>query len=402
MVVVLAFAVTLLLAVLVSALAHRSVLSTAVLFLLAGLVLGSGVLNVVRVGPDDPLVSTFAELALFSVLFTDGMRVTAGDLRSATLPGRALAVGLPITLLLTATLARFVAGLPWTEAFLLGAVLSPTDPVFAAAIVGRDEVPYRLRRLLNVESGLNDGLALPVVVVLLAVVAGGPVNGGRLAAELAGGIAIGIAIPAAAIRLERLPILGAASLYEPLTAFALGLIVLSVTAITHTNEFLAAFAAGITIATLSPGMRAAFHQFGELIAELLKLAALLVFGALISLSFLREIPPAGYVFAVLALVAVRPLALAVALFRSRLDRREWAAAAWFGPKGFASVVYGLLILESGVRDADRLFHLTAIVIALSILAHASTDVVVARWFLTGEEEPDTLPDTPEGVAPSEP
>jgi len=139
MVVVLAFAATLLVAVLVSALAHRSVLSTAVLFLLAGLVLGSGGLNVVRVRPESPLVSTFAELALFSVLFTDGMRVTTDDLRSAALPGRALALGLPITLLLTAALAHFVARQNWSESLLLGAVLSLTDPVFAAAIVGRDE-----------------------------------------------------------------------------------------------------------------------------------------------------------------------------------------------------------------------------------------------------------------------
>lgn len=189
-------------------------------------------------------------------------------------------MGLPITLLLTALLARFVAGLPWTEALLLGAVLSPTDPVFAAAIVGRHEVPDRLRHLLNVESGLNDGLALPVVVVLLAVVAAGPVHGGRLAAELAGGVGLGIAIPWAAIRLERLPRLGAASLYEPLTAFAVGLLVLSAASLTNANEFLAAFAGGVTVATLSPGMRDAFHQFGELIAELLKLAALLRFGAL--------------------------------------------------------------------------------------------------------------------------
>lgn len=367
-------------------------MSTAVLFLLAGLLLGPGVLDVVQVRAEDPLVSTFAKLALFSVLFTDGMRVTANELRSATLPGRALAMGLPITLLLTAALAHFVARVHWTESLLLGAVLSPTDPVFAAAIVGRDEVPYRLRRLLNVESGLNDGLALPVVVVLLAVVAGGQVHGARLAAELAGGVALGIAIPWIAIRLERLPVLGAASLYQPLNAFALGLIVLSVASISHANEFLAAFAAGITIATLSPPMRAAFHEFGDLIAELLKLAALLLFGALVSPAFLSEIPLTGYAFAVIALVVVRPVALAVALFRAGLDRREWLAAAWFGPKGFASVVYGLLILESGVDDADRLFHLVALVIALSILAlsilaHASTDVLVARWFLPPVNEP---------------
>ena len=133
----LVFAMTLLAAVLVSDLADRSVLSTAVLFLLAGVVAGDGVLGAVSLRPDDPAVAMLAELALFSVLFTDGMRVGLSDLASAwQLPGRALLLGLPLTLLGTAFLAHWVAGLPWAESFLIGAVLSPTDPVFAAAIVG--------------------------------------------------------------------------------------------------------------------------------------------------------------------------------------------------------------------------------------------------------------------------
>lgn len=109
-----------------------------------------------------------AELALFSVLFTDGQRIGVRDLTLAwKLPGRALLLGMPLTFLVTGVLAVVVAGLPWPEALLVAAVLAPTDPVFAAAIVGREEVPGRMRHLLNVESGLNDGLALPVVLVLL-------------------------------------------------------------------------------------------------------------------------------------------------------------------------------------------------------------------------------------------
>ena len=161
MVAVLAFGIVLLLAVLVSDLAHRSVLSTAVLFLVAGFVLGPGMAGVIALSPDHPVVTTFAELALFTVLFTDGMRTSIRDLAAAwSLPGRALLFGMPLTLLCTAAAAHWVVSIPWPESLLMGAVLSPTDPVFAAAIVGREEVPERLRRLLNVESGLNDGLAL--------------------------------------------------------------------------------------------------------------------------------------------------------------------------------------------------------------------------------------------------
>ncbi|HEY0699137.1 MAG TPA: cation:proton antiporter, partial [Micromonospora sp.] len=137
-----AFAAVLLLAVLLSSLAHRTILSTAVLFLAAGFVLGSEATGVLDVTPGSPIVASLAELALFAVLFTDGMRVGWADLRSAwRLPGRALGWGLPLTLLVTALLAHFVAGLDWPESLLLGAILAPTDPVFAAALVGNDRVP---------------------------------------------------------------------------------------------------------------------------------------------------------------------------------------------------------------------------------------------------------------------
>ncbi|WP_344192526.1 cation:proton antiporter, partial [Acrocarpospora corrugata] len=157
-----AFAVVLLLAVLLSSLANRTILSTAALFLVAGFVLGDGALGLVSLTPADEIVAVLAELALFAVLFSDGMRVGWRDLREAwRLPGRALGWGLPLTLLVTAAGAHYLVGLGWAQALLVGAILAPTDPVFAAALVGNDKVPPRLRQLLNVESGVNDGLALP-------------------------------------------------------------------------------------------------------------------------------------------------------------------------------------------------------------------------------------------------
>jgi NhaP-type Na+/H+ or K+/H+ antiporter len=386
----LCFAALLLVGVLVSELAHRTILSTAVLFLAGGFVLGSGVTDVLVIQPGDAVVTTLAELALFSVLFTDGMRVGLDDLRKAwQLPGRALLLGLPLTLLVTAALAHFVVGLPWVESLLIGAVLAPTDPVFAAAIVGREEGPRRLRHILNVESGVNDGLALPVVLVLLAA-AGGEVAGGWvLAEELALGLAVGVVVPWVVLRLESLPFLAATKNLEPLLVVSIGLLVLSICLATHANLFLGAFAAGVTVATTNPAFRHEFEQFGELVSELLKLAAILVFGALITPQFLfEEISVLGWAFAVAALVLARPLALLVALWRSSMGTRERAAAMWFGPKGFASVVYGLIVLESGIELSDKLYHLVALVIVLSILAHSSTDVVVAKQLSSTDTAPE--------------
>lgn len=382
MTLLLVFAVVLLLAVLVSALANRTILSTAVLFLCAGFVAGDGVLGIVRIAPDAPVVSQLAELALFAVLFTDGMRVGWSDLRSAwRLPGRALGWGLPLTLLVTALFARYVAGLGWPESLLIGAILAPTDPVFAAALVGNDKVPGRLRHLLNVESGVNDGLALPFVVVLLAVTAGsGSLHLGTLAWELGLGVAIGVAVPWLAIRLEQTRLFAVSSAYLPLNAVAIGLLVLALGKVSHGNLFLAAFAAGITVATVGKAQREAFEHFGELIAEVFKLAALLVFGALLTPAFFGDIPWQGWLFAILALVVARPAALLVSFLGAKLGAREQFAAMWFGPKGFASVVYGLLVLASGISAADTIFHLVALTIVLSIIAHSSTDILVARTF----------------------
>lgn len=376
MVVLVAFAVTLLAAVLVSAYAQRSVLSTAVMFLAAGFLLGA--FDVGGALEDTETVRIIAELALFSVLFTDGMRIGARQVANAwRLPGRALLFGMPLTLLGTAALAMALTELGWLESLLLGAALAPTDPVFASALLGREEINPRLRNLLNVESGVNDGLALPVVILLLTL-AGGEGEVTAAITEVPLGIAIGVAVPWLAIKLEGLSYLKASTPYEPLGGFAIGVLVLALSLASHANLFLAAFAAGMTVATMSDVTVQRFHQFGELVTELLKLGALLLFGLVIDPTFLAEIPLPGYIFALLALILVRPTALTIALTGDDLPRYDKAAAAWFGPKGFASVVYGLLILESGIESADRLYHLIAIVVAASIVAHSSTDALVAR------------------------
>ncbi|MEU8176460.1 cation:proton antiporter [Microbispora hainanensis] len=384
-----AFAGVLLLAVLLSSLANRTILSTAALFLVAGFVLGDGVLGVMPIAPDDEIVGTLAELALFAVLFTDGMRVGWNELREAwKLPGRALGWGLPLTLLVTAVGAHYLVGLGWIESLLIGAILSPTDPVFAAALVGNEKVPPRLRRLLNVESGVNDGLALPFVMVFLAVAAGShDLHLGELALELAVGVLIGVAVPWLAIKLERTRWFSASTAYEPLNALAIGLLVLALGKATHGNLFLAAFCAGITVATFGERQRESFEHFGELIAELFKLAALLVFGALISPALLGSVGWAGWVFAILALVVARPVAIWVSFLGAHLGLREQAATAWFGPKGFASVVYGLIVLGSGIAAAQQVFQLVAVTIVASILLHSSTDILVARWFDDERETP---------------
>ena len=379
--VVLVFAVALLAATLVSELASRSVLSTAVLFLCAGAITGPLGFDWVRLQPEDRAVETLVDVALFSVLFTDGMQLGVRKLAEAwRLPGRALLLGMPLSFVATAVLAHWLTGLHWPESFLLGAVLAPTDPVFAGAIVGREEVPERLRHLLNVESGLNDGLALPVVLGLLAFAGGGEVQAPALLIEVLIGLGIGIAVPWLVLKLAASRPFNVHEIYEPLLAFAIALLVFALTSLAGGNAFLAAFSAGVTVATVSDKASSDFKRFGAVVAELTKLAALLVFGAMLTPSTFADFDTGAWLFVPLALLLPRPAGVLPALIGSPLDRRETLAAAWFGPKGFASVAYALLLRKSGLEQRDYLFHLIAAVITLSIVAHASTDVVIARWF----------------------
>ncbi|MEZ5652006.1 MAG: cation:proton antiporter [Burkholderiaceae bacterium] len=391
------FALVLFAAVLASRLAASTAASVSVLFIVAGMLLGKGGMGWIPLAAGDSQVQHLATAALVAVLFTDGMRAGVREVRKAWhLPGRALLFGLPLTLLILATLAHYLTGLPWLLALLLAAILTPTDPVFAAAIVGRDEVHPPLRRLLNVESGINDGLTLPVVLVLMGMLGADEEPLPALLLDVAAGAVIGLTIPwiAGKIRPRRLRL---AEQAEPLYGLSLAIATFALAGLLGANEFLAAFFAGATFASVDEDLAARFHLFAEQLSELLKLAALLTFGALMSPSSLFSLEPAEYAFCAAALLIARPFGLLPALVGSKLDMRHRLAAAWFGPKGFASLIYAIMVLHSEVPEAGRLFHIAAVVVVLSIVAHSSSDVPLARWL----NNPNPAKDEP-GPAKGEP
>lgn len=377
MALLLAYAITLVVAVLISGLAEETILSVSVLFLVCGFLLGSGLFGTVpAINPR--VLRALAEIALFSVLFTDGMRI--GGLRTLarywSLPARALFIGMPLTIAGIALLAHYMTALPWKLAFLVGAALSPTDPVFVSAIFRFESIPQTVKRLLNVESGLNDGLSLSMVIVLLAY-AGLRGPGFNSLTGMPLGLAIGFGIPLAGILLEKTRFFRAAGLFHPLNAFALGLLVFAVSYVTGANLFLAAFGAGISVATFGPSFSRSFQEFGELVTELLKLAALLVFGVAIAPQFFRPLPLIEYAFIFLAVFVVRLFAIWISMFGSTLTRRQTLLTGWFGPKGFASVVYGILMFDAGL---NHVAHLIGLAVTASIVVYSSTDILIGKWF----------------------
>jgi NhaP-type Na+/H+ or K+/H+ antiporter len=391
----------LLISVSLSGLAARTVLSTALLFLVGGALLGPGGFGVVNYTAEDAIVAVLADIALFTVLFTDGQRASVPALREGwRLSGRALGLGMPLAMIGIAVPAHYLVGLDWPTAFLLGAILSPTDPVFASALVGRSDIPMRLRRLLNVESGLNDGLALPFVLIFLALAKHEDSHLGMVLLELLLGLIIGVGVAALVALAWRSKILTIEPRLQPLGPVAIAIVVYALCHLTHANPYLAAFAAGSALATMDHVAAETFEPFGDLLSELTKFAALLLFGALITPDRLSHLGWQGWLLAILAIVVVRPASMLLSLIKTGMPRAEKLTAAWFGPKGFASVVYGLLVLQAGIPNGDKLFDLIAVTIALSIILHSSTDVPVAHRLRI--EPPDHLPAGYEPVRASEP
>lgn len=223
----------------------------------------------------------FVEVVLLLTLFSDGLLVERDLLRQHWHPAaRALVIAMPINATLLALVAKAVfSELSWMECFLVGFALSPTDPVVTSSVVASVRVPARVRHTLNLESGLNDGLALPFVLFLLAFAgedqAGSAVaSAGELAVESVLGVAVGGALaPAAGGLIGRLPAWALAERYEGLYALGLGLASFGVADLAHGNGLISAFVCGVVFAVVRHEIPDVFHHFNESLSSVLQIVA---------------------------------------------------------------------------------------------------------------------------------
>jgi NhaP-type Na+/H+ or K+/H+ antiporter len=366
---------------LVSGLAHRSFLSLTAAFVVAGFLLGDGGLEIIDLDPRSEFVQGLAVIALILILFRDGLEVEEEMLQQAWhLPLRNLVLAMPLTAALVALLTHTVTDLGWTESFLVGALLSPTDPVLSSTVVTNPRVPRLIRHSLNLESGLNDGLALPAVLALVAAAEQetGFVWWEFVLQDVAFGFATGVAVAFLAARLmPRSTGLGAEisahqkSLYGLGVAFAAyGLAVLP----PEGNGLIAVFVGAIALGIWRPDIRECFQARSEDIIEVVKLGVFLVFGAILTLDGLFQDGWAAVAVAAFTLLVARPVAVFTALMGSRqADTLDKAFIAWFGPKGVATMTFALFVLGSGVAEGERIANLAALVVFVSIIVHGLSD-----------------------------
>jgi sodium/hydrogen antiporter len=374
---------------LLSGLARRSMLSLTALFVLAGFVLGNGATGVLHFNASSGFVKDLATVALIVILFRDGLEVE-GELlqRHWQLPLRKLVVAMPITAIVVALLARWLVGLSWSESFLLGALLSPTDPVLSSGVVTDPRVPSVVRHSLNLESGLNDGLALPAVLAFAAALEPGNGHfvwwhfvlqdvGLGFAFGIVCGLLASLLMPrASSEHLDHQIPAHQKALYGLGVAFATyGLTVLP----PHGNGFIAVFVAAIVLGIRRPDLRRHFAERAEEVVEIVKLAIFAVFGSLLTLHGLLADGWAAVAVVAATLLLARPLAIWVALAGSHISGANKAFMAWFGPKGVATMAFSLLILARQVEAGGRIFNIAALAVFASILVHGLSDTPGTNW-----------------------
>jgi NhaP-type Na+/H+ or K+/H+ antiporter len=372
---------------LISGLVHRSFLALTPVFVLLGFALGTGGIGVLELDARSGFVEILAITALVVILFRDGLEVEEEMLRTAWhLPLRKLVLAMPITAAIVAVAAKALTDLSWTEAFLLGALLSPTDPVLSSSVVTNPRVPRVIRHSLNLESGLNDGLALPPVLALLAALGAGDedfVWWRFVLQDVTLGFAYGVVIGlVASVLLPR-----GGSLTESIPAHQRALYALGVAFLTyglttlppHGNGFIAVFVCAITLGIRRPDIRGYVEARADDIIEIVKLGIFLVFGALLTVDGLFGDGWAAVAIVFVTLLVARPVAVAIALTGSGVSRAALAFMAWFGPKGVATMTFSLLVLGSEVAAGERIFNLAALVVLCSIVAHGATDTPGSEW-----------------------
>lgn len=392
---------------LLSGLARRSFLSLTALFVLAGFLVGDGGFKWISFSAQSGFVRDLAYAALIVILFRDGLEVESEMLqREWHLPLRKLVVAMPVTAFVVALAGKLVIGLSWTEAFLLGALLSPTDPVLTSSIVTNPRVPRLIRHSLNLESGLNDGLALPAVLAFLAALTVGSEHfvwwrfvvqdiGLGLLYGLACGWVASLLMPSESKRpLEYSIPSHQKSLYALGVAFGTyGVTVLA----PRGNGFIAVFVAAIVLGIRRPDLRRHFEQRADEIVEIVKLGIFLVFGSLLTLHALFNDGWAAVALVLITFLIARPLAVWIALLGTSTDRGTRLFMGWFGPKGVATMTFSLIVLDQGIPAGQRIFDLTALVVFTSIIAHGLTDTPGANWIARHAAEPGVTPAVGQGA-----
>ena len=373
----------------------KSVLTPPMAYVVFGLLIGSPVLGLIQEAEiTNKFIKGLTEITLTIVLFTDASRIQLKLLRQKyNLPLRLLGVGLPVTIILgtISAMLLFSTELNIWEAAALATVLAPTDAALGQAVVNSSRVPACIRQALNIESGLNDGICLPILLLFLSLAAESEqVNTAGYwltftSQQIIFGTAIGIGVGyfgskliTKSVQHEWMTVS-----FEDLSILGLSILAYACAESIGGNGFIATFCAGLTLGSIATKpILQCLHEFGEAEGQLLTLLSFLLYGAVMILPSFSEATWQMWLYAIFSLTIVRMLGVAVATSGLKLQPDSVLFVGWFGPRGIASIVYGLLIVEKEnfLEGSQLIFTVMVITVLISVFAHGLTAFPGANWY----------------------
>ncbi len=379
-----AIVICILLAASISRRIQGTVITLPMIYTFFGIVLGGLILDVIQLTPEDGLVELIAELTLVIVLATDASRIDLrGLFRDHNLPTRLLGIGLPLTMV-SGTIAAILifTDLSFWEAAILGVVLSPTDASLGQSVVSNPKVPVRIRQTLNIESGLNDGIALPFLLLAIALADSEVLFHNpfeflfSVLVQIALGIAAGLVVGYLGARFIQW---GQHSgwmsrNYQKISSLALCLLAYGAAEVIGGNGFIAAFIFGLASSNFVGKEESEdLYEYAETEVTVFMLLTFMLFGAVMLPPAIAAISPEIVLYAVLSLTLVRMVSVAISMVGAKVRPITTLFLGWFGPRGIASILYIFIVLESESLPGLQLIYSVAMITVLfSIYAHGIT------------------------------
>jgi NhaP-type Na+/H+ or K+/H+ antiporter len=388
--------VAVLVCVLVAAAISRRIQGTIItlpmLYTVLGLILSGRVLGIIELDLENELIQIIAEVTLILVLAADASRIDVRSLiRDHSLPSRLLAIGLPLMMLFgTIVAAMLFAELTFWEAAVLAIILSPTDASLGQAVVTNPRVPVRIRQTLNVESGLNDGIAMPFLLLALnlALAEESPLGQshflGRALTLIVLGLLVGLIVGFLGGRfIEWGQKSGWMSKeFQKISTLALALLAYGAAELVGGNGFIAAFVMGVTMAnTTRRENTEMLYEYAEVeVQGLMMLTFMIVFGAVMLPLALDGFDGTMLLYAVLSLALIRLLAVGISVIRTKVKTITTGFIGWFGPRGIASILYIFTVLEEDLPGESLIYNVVMLTVFISIFAHGVTAAPGAKWY----------------------
>ena len=381
-----------------------------IVFVTVGLIVGSPGLDILETTPDSEAVTTLLEITLAVVLFSDANAINSTAWRQeAFVPGRLLLVGMPLTIVfgLAAAVALFTDLGIW-EAALVAAILAPTDASLGQAVISNPRVPQRIRQGLNVESGLNDGVVLPLVLIFLGAAEESATSGsvGDVLSFIGQEILIAAVIGITFGWLGAKAILAStrrgwiSKMWTQIGGLALAAAAYGLAVPLDGSGFIAAWLTGLTLGALTRGDVDELTEFSEALGSALTMLSFLVFGALLLGPAVDDLTWQVALYAVLSLTLIRMIPVALAMVGSGLGRPSVLYLGWFGPRGLASIIFaGIVIEDADLPGAPTIITVIMVTVGLSVFAHGATSWIgsesYGNWYLATEQADPDIPEAAE-------